>query len=157
MVQWSMIPTRWNPRGEGLFWYLQSRSIVATRKLGPANRCLHIFTDISVYDNFESNICIFLPIFEIGITSCMSRTCGCHPPFAYFHRELLWRMGAFATPRKLRDPLLIKIMASSTLNENKTQIVEVDHVTNFVMGFFYITLSFCYSVCPLSISINSWP
>ena len=105
----------------------------------------------------SSNICIFLPIFEIGITSCTSRTCGCHPPFAYFHRELLWRLGAFATTRKLRDPLLIKIMASSTLHENTTQIVEVNRVTNFVMGFFYITLSFCYSVCPLSIFINLWP
>ena len=45
-------------------------------------------------------------------------------------------VGAFATPRKLRDPLLIGIMASSTLHENTTQIVEVNHVTNFVMGFF---------------------
>ena len=66
-------------------------------------------------------------------------------------------LGAFATTRKLRDPLLIKSMPSSTLHENTTQIVEVNRVTNFVMGFFYITLSFCYSVCPLSIFINLWP
>ena len=103
------------------------------------------------------NICLSPPILAKRINSCKSRTCGCHPPFAYFHRELLWRLGAFATPRKLRDPLLIKIMASSTLQENTTQIVEVNRVTNFVMGFFYITLSFCYSVCPLSIFINLWP
>ena len=71
----------------------------------------------------------YLPIF----TSCKSRTCGCHPPFAYFHRELLWRLGAFATTRKPRDPLLIGIIASRAMHENATQIVEINHVKNFVM------------------------
>ena len=134
--------------------FLQNGLAVVSLALVAATRYLHISSCISLFYIFGSlrifaigNICLFSPD--------MLRTCACHPPFAYFHRELLWRLGAFATTRKPRDPLLIKIMAPGTLQENKTKIMEINHVRDFVMWYdiyiiFSITLPLCYSTCPYS-------